>query len=72
MRKKSNKSSMRKQNSIILAGFIISVLFSGCGIKKPLTQKPVEEITQKQRDNAKSSVKTAQKPNAPAQQLQEN
>ncbi|MBA6263363.1 LPS translocon maturation chaperone LptM [Colwellia sp. Bg11-12] len=64
MRKKSNKSSMRKQNSIILAFFIISVLLSGCGIKGPLTQKSVQEKT----DNAK----TEQKQNSSAGSLQEN
>jgi predicted small lipoprotein YifL len=64
MRKKSNKSSMRKQNSIILAFFIISVLLSGCGIKGPLTQKSVQEKT----DNAK----TEQKKNSSAGSLQEN
>jgi predicted small lipoprotein YifL len=64
MRKKSNKSSMRKQNSIILAFFIISVLLSGCGIKGPLMQKSVQEKT----DNAK----TEQKQNSSAGSLQEN
>ncbi|MEH6383868.1 MAG: lipoprotein [Colwellia sp.] len=55
---------MRKQNSIILAFFIISVLLSGCGIKGPLTQKSVQEKT----DNAK----TEQKQNSSAGSLQEN
>ncbi|MBA6231244.1 MULTISPECIES: LPS translocon maturation chaperone LptM [unclassified Colwellia] len=64
MRKKSNKSSMRKQNSIILAFFIISVLLSGCGIKGPLTQKSVQEKT--------NNAKTEQKQNSSAGLLQEN
>lgn len=55
---------MRKQNSIILAFFIISVLLSGCGIKGPLMQKSVQEKT----DNAK----TEQKQNSSAGSLQEN
>jgi predicted small lipoprotein YifL len=61
MRKKSNKSSMRKQNSIILACFIIPVLLSGCGIKGPLMQKPVAVKIQEQTDHAK----TEQKQNSP-------
>jgi predicted small lipoprotein YifL len=63
MRKKSNKSSMRKQNSIILACFIISVLLSGCGIKGPLMQKPVE---------VKSQAPTEQKESSSAEPSQEN
>ncbi len=59
---------MRKQNSIILAFFIISVLLSGCGIKGPLTQKPVEERTQKQ----KNSAETEQETNSSTKQPQEN
>jgi len=59
---------MRKQNSIILACFIISVLLSGCGIKGPLMQKPVEVKTQKQPDHAKSE----QKQNSSAEPSQEN
>jgi len=59
---------MRKQNSIILACFIISVLLSGCGIKGPLTQKPVEDKTQKQ----KSTAETKQETNSPTKQPQEN
>jgi predicted small lipoprotein YifL len=68
MRKKSNKLNMRKQNSIILACFIISVLSSGCGIKGPLMQKPVPEKTQKQVDN----VQAEQNKDSTAKQLQEN
>jgi predicted small lipoprotein YifL len=68
MRKKSNKSSMRKQNSIILAFFIISVLLSGCGIKGPLTQKPDEEKTQ----NQKNGAETEQETNSSTKQPQEN
>ncbi|NQZ21355.1 MAG: lipoprotein [Colwellia sp.] len=59
---------MRKQNSIILACFIISVLLSGCGIKGPLTQKPAEEKTQKQKNNAE----TEQNTNLSTKQPQEN
>jgi predicted small lipoprotein YifL len=68
MRKKSNKSNMRKQNSIILTSFIISVLLSGCGIKGPLMQKPVEVKTQEHTDHAKSE----QKQNSSAELSQEN
>jgi predicted small lipoprotein YifL len=68
MRKKSNKSSMRKQNSIILACFIISVLLSGCGIKGPLMQKPAQVKKQAPTDQAK----TEQKQNSSAEPLQEN
>jgi predicted small lipoprotein YifL len=68
MRKKSNKSSMRKQNSIILAFFIISVLLSGCGIKGPLMQKPVEVQVQENTEH----VKTEQKQNSSSVQSQEN
>ena len=67
---------MPKQNSIILACFtiavIISVLLSGCGIKGPLTQKPAQEKTQKQSDDAKNSAETEQKPSTSSQQSQEN
>lgn len=59
---------MRKQNSIILACFIISVLLSGCGIKGPLTQKSVEDKTQKQ----KSTAETEQDINSSTKQPQEN
>ena len=59
---------MPKQNSIILACFIIPVLLSGCGIKGPLTQKPAPEKSQKQNKNAK----TEQKQTVPAQPMQEN
>ncbi len=61
---------MRKQNSIILAlaCFIISVLLSGCGIKGPLMQKPVEVKTQIQTEH----VKTEQKQNSSAEPSQEN
>ena len=59
---------MRKQNSIILACFIISVLLSGCGIKGPLTQKPVEDETQQPVNNAE----TEQETNSPTKQSQEN
>ncbi|MFT6208409.1 MAG: putative small lipoprotein YifL [Colwellia sp.] len=68
MRKKSNKSSMRKQNSIILAFFIISVLLSGCGIKGPLTQKSVQVKVQEQTEHAN----TQPKQNSPAPKSQEN
>jgi len=59
---------MRKQNSNILAFFIISVLLSGCGIKGPLTQKPVEDKTQKQINSAE----TEQETNSSTKQSQEN
>ncbi len=59
---------MRKQNSNILAFFIISVLLSGCGIKGPLTQKPVEDKTQKQI----ISAETEQETNSSTKQSQEN
>lgn len=55
---------MSIQNSIILMCFIISVLLTGCGIKGPLTQKPVQEKAQNQKDNAK----TKQIPTLPAKQ----
>jgi len=45
---------MSIQNSIILLCFIISVLLSGCGIKGPLTQKPVQEKIETQKDNVKT------------------
>ncbi|TWX63576.1 lipoprotein [Colwellia hornerae] len=59
---------MRKQNSIILAFFIISVLLSGCGIKGPLTQKSVQVKAQQQTDYAN----TEQKQHSPAPKSQEN
>lgn len=59
---------MRKQNSIILACFIISVLLSGCGIKGPLMQKPVEVKSQAPTEQ----VKTEQKENSSAEPSQEN
>lgn len=59
---------MRKQNSIILACFIISVLLSGCGIKGPLMQKPVEVKTQIPTEH----VKNEQKQNSSAEPSQEN
>ena len=68
MRKKSNKSSMRKQNSIILTCFIIPVLLSGCGIKGPLMQKPVEVKSQNQTEH----VKIKQKKNSSVESSQEN
>jgi len=64
MRKKSNKSSMSIQNSIILVFFIISVLLSGCGIKGPLTQKPAAE----QIKNQKNDIKAEQNQTSPTQQ----
>ncbi len=59
---------MPKQNSIIVACFIISVLLSGCGIKGPLTQKPVQEKTQKSADNTKKTSKTEQNQSSVTQQ----
>ena len=59
---------MRKQNSIILACFIIPVLLSGCGIKGPLMQKPVEVKSQAPTEQ----VKTEQKENSSAEPSQEN
>ena len=53
---------------VLIIGFMIVVVLglflSGCGIKGPLTQKPAQEKTQNQKDNAK----TKQIPTLPAKQ----
>jgi predicted small lipoprotein YifL len=65
MRKKSNKSSMHKENSIILAFFVISALISGCGIKGPLTQPTPEAAPVEQNNNSEANSETTHSDQTP-------
>ncbi len=53
---------MRKEISIILSCLLISAIFSGCGIKGPLTQKPPKQknIEQKLTESVDAKQTTEQ------------
>jgi len=62
MGKKSNKSIMRKQITIIFICLLSLVTITGCGIKGPLYQTPEqqqENLPKTSEETNKSSVKTS-------------
>jgi len=69
MGKKSNKSKMRKLNSIIFISLLLITMISGCGMPGPLYQTPEKQVDRStQSKNIKSSKLESVKNNEKSQE----
>ena len=69
MGKKSNKSKMRKLNSIIFISLLLITLISGCGMPGPLYQTPEKPVAESaQSKDIKSSKAEPVKSNEKSQE----